>query len=141
MESKRIRVKKGTRKNRKNGLEGGGFWDFFKPKTALVQGQNTAGYNISYNGSPIKCEICSNSEFAHIDASITRSKIFNVVNGEDNEGLDQHPLTIYRCKTCYNCKVIYRVFGIPDDQRPIKEVRIGTQPPPPPPQAPTEQPK
>jgi len=107
-----------TRKQRK----GGALWDYFGWKTAVFQSNKTPGYNITFNGNKINCEICGKDVFTHIDVSVNRSKIGTMEAGDDAT-LD-HPLIMYRCKTCNNCKMIYRLFGITNEERPIQEIPV-----------------
>lgn len=141
MKTKNYRKIGGARTTKKLRKDGGGFWDFMRPKTEIMQGKNTTAYNITYKGNKLKCDVCNGEEFAHIAASISRSKTFSfIIDGDDDTaGLDQHPMTIYRCKQCNYCKMIYYVFGIEDQDRPIQEVRVNA--PQPEPAQPPQEPK
>lgn len=133
-----------TRKNKtikKGRNKGGALLDYFRWKTGIVQRQDIPDYYILYNNNKINCEICGNNKFAHIDVSVNRSKVLNVVTGDDGTIMD-HPLTVYRCKKCNNCKFIYRTFGSSDNERPIQEILVSDykQQAPPPQQQPQPQP-
>jgi len=100
---------KSTRKNKtvkKQKKEGGALSDFFSWKTGIVQRKSTPGYNIIYasKNKIINCEVCGYDIFTHIDVSVSRSKVMNFITNDDGT-LADHPLTLYRCKNCNNCKV------------------------------------
>lgn len=112
-----------TRKNRR----GGGLFDYIFPKTSIIQGNVTDDYNIEYNGILLKCDVCSNDRFSHVDVTVNSSKTGDIIFGDTS--IFDHPLTIYRCKTCSYCKVIYRMFGIKNEDRLIKEIQVTGAPP------------
>lgn len=90
---------------------GGALW-----RTAIIQDNNTASTTIVYGDKTIKCEICGKDQFAHIDASIERSKTMTFFFNTD-ENSTGHPIKLYRCKECNNCKIIYNGLGVSGSQK------------------------
>lgn len=102
-----------TMKNKK----GGGMFDFFSSnKTTNTNttddNKNTDGLvKISYKDKAINCEVCGENNYKEIFVSVNRSKTFDVVStfagvGNINAGAG-HPLTMYLCRTCNNCRFFY----------------------------------
>ena len=127
MKTRRHKNQGKNRKSKKLRNDGGGLMDYFFPKTAVFQGKNFDHYTIQYNGVNLKCDVCGDFRFAHLDTSVNASKTGEMLLGDST--VFDHPLTIYRCKTCNYCKVIYRLFGIKNEDRPIKET-LHTEGPP-----------
>ena len=107
-------TKNKTRKIRK-GLSGGGFFDFFSgPGNAAKQaanGKKLMSYptaSISYNNSPIFCDICKKDIFYVINASVERSKTATLIVGEEFQDAVSHPVKMYTCIECNNCKFVYQ---------------------------------
>jgi hypothetical protein len=86
-----------------------------KKAGAVIQNEKTPTTQILYNSIPIKCEICQLTQFAIIDGSIERSKTFGFFLG-DNE-TTRHPVRLYRCINCNNCKVIYNGLAVEKNQK------------------------
>jgi len=88
----------------------GGAWFWSSNKSNSLGGDNTT-YELIYNNNGKKCEICGNNDYEKIYVSINRSKYFDV--GTTLLGMGSlnstagHPLTMYRCVKCNNCKFFY----------------------------------
>jgi hypothetical protein len=111
-----------TMKDRK----GGGMFDWFSSKKNTETAPNSTNNNetntntnkntdglvkISYNGKNINCEVCGENNYKEIFVSVNRSKTFDVVStlaglGSANSTAG-HPLTMYLCRTCNNCRFFY----------------------------------
>ena len=88
----------------------GGEWSGSSNKSNSLGGDNTT-YELVYDNNNKKCEICGNNKYEKIYASINRSKKFDVIStvlgfGSANSTAG-HPLTMYRCVICNNCKFFY----------------------------------
>ena len=145
MKTKNYRIKLKNRSSKKLRKDGGGIFDYFFPKTSLWQGKKDLYYNLKYNGTLLKCDVCGDTKFAHIDGAINPSKTFQIVGevvADADSTVFEHPVIIHRCSTCSYCKIVYRTFGVKDEDRPIKEVLdsgSSTQPQPVPAAAPKPQ--
>jgi len=88
----------------------GGEWSGSSNKSNSLGGDNTT-YELVYDNNNKKCEICGNNDYEKIYVSINRSKYFDV--GTTLLGMGSlnstagHPLTMYRCVKCNNCKFFY----------------------------------
>ena len=105
---KKIRPAKKNGKSMKN--KKGGAWVWSNNKSNSLGGDNTT-YELVYDNNNKKCEICGNNDYEKIYVSINRSKTFETVStligfGSANSTAG-HPLTMYRCVTCNNCKFFY----------------------------------
>ena len=117
-----------TMKNKK----GGGFFDFFSSnKTTSDDNTNksTDGLvKISYNDKAINCEVCGKNNYKEIFVSVNRSKLFDVAStflglGSANSTAG-HPLTMYLCRTCNNCRFFYTKSSFNDYNKVITTTPI-----------------
>jgi len=85
---------------------GGGIFDIFrsKPKNAAM---NYPLKYISYNDKKIQCDVCQENIFMIINASIDRSKTATIIFGNDLGDFVSHPVKMYVCNNCSNCKFVY----------------------------------
>jgi hypothetical protein len=70
------------------------------------RGGNKTQIKIYYNDRPIVCETCQGDLFNEIDISVQRSKTMEFFIGAQNT-LADHPLRMYRCIKCSQCKFYY----------------------------------
>jgi len=114
MRMRSYKKKHPSKKYSKNGKsmknKKGGGWFFSNNKSNSLGGDNTT-YELVYNNNGKKCEICGNNDYEKIYVSINRSKTFDVLSTLSGLGTANstagHPLTMYRCVTCNNCKFFY----------------------------------
>lgn len=68
-------------------------------------------FQLAYDNKIISCEICTNNKFHKIDTSVERSKtaviLSDIFLGDDSNQIISHPLTMYKCSNCHNCKFFY----------------------------------
>ena len=111
---KKTRQTRPSKKCSKNGKsmknKKGGSWFWSSNKSNSLGGDNST-YELIYNNNGKKCEICGNNDYEKIYVSINRSKTFDTVStlfglGSVNSTAG-HPLTMYRCVKCNNCKFFY----------------------------------
>jgi len=96
-----------TQKKRKNG----GIFGFGSSSSSSSSGNKLMKYplvKISYlPNTYIQCEICKKSTFYSIDVSVPRSKTATFIF-DDLSDIASHPLKMYTCTTCNNCKFMYQ---------------------------------
>ena len=103
--------KKRTTMKRKND-SGGGIFDFFKSNKNGNGKMNYTLVSISYNGGKnIQCDVCQQIEFYKINVSIDRSKTADLASnfllGSEFQDVVSHPVKMYVCTKCHNCKFVY----------------------------------
>jgi len=121
----------------------GGIFGFLTTKK-----QNKLNYpnvSLNYNGKNILCDVCQNDSFYKMDTSVDRSKTATIILGDYGD-IVSHPLKMYVCINCLNCKFVYTSTRWNDLQDKIMETVVApvtTQPtqPQPQPQQPQEQPR
>ena len=146
----RMRSYKKTRPSKKYSKtmkyrKGGGVFDWISSKKTTETEPNSTNNNeananantnkntdglvkISYNGKAINCEICGENNYKEIFVSVNRSKTFDVVAtlaglGSANSTAG-HPLTMYLCRTCNNCRFFYTKSSLNDYNKVITTTPI-----------------
>jgi len=114
-------------KSMKNKKGGGWFWS--SNKSNSLGGDNTI-YELVYDNNNKKCEICGNNKYEKIYVSISRSKTFDTVStffglGSVNSTAG-HPLTMYRCLICNNCKFFYTKTSLNNINNVVVDKKIDT---------------
>ena len=119
-----------TNKTRKNRRNGGGFFDFFsgpgQQAKEAANGKKLMSYptaSIAYNNNPILCDICKKDIFYVINTSVNRSKTATFFIGEDFQDVVSHPLKMYTCIECNNCKFVYQPTTWNGMKNPIVETK------------------
>lgn len=129
---KKTRPSKKYSKTMKN-KNGGGILDWFSSKKPTETAPNSTNNNeantttnkntdglvkISYKNKPINCEVCQENKYKEIFVSVNRSKYFDVAStflGLGNVNATAgHPLTMYLCRTCNNCRFFYTKSSLND---------------------------
>ena len=84
----------------------GGGWGFESSNNKIMKYPLV---NISYGTPPsyISCDICKKFQFYSINISVPRSKISSILFDDISEFIS-HPLKMYTCVNCNNCKFIYQ---------------------------------
>ena len=63
-----------------------------------------------YNGAKLECEVCKNTKYSEITASLGKSKLRSglgqMMFGDAADVLDTTSVIIYICKECGMCKMI-----------------------------------
>lgn len=92
---------------------------------------NTNGkdlFELSYKGKKINCEICGDNKYKEIFVSINRSKTFDVATTILGMGSASstagHPLTLYLCRNCNNCRFFYTKTPFNDYEKVITTTPI-----------------
>jgi hypothetical protein len=123
--------------------KGGGFFDLFSSKKTTETAPNSTNNNeantntnkntdglvkISYNGKSINCEICGENNYKEIFVSVNRSKTFDVATTILGMGSATstagHPLTMYLCRNCNNCRFFYTKTSFNDYEKVITTTPI-----------------